>query len=103
MSINIEKGEERNYNIWEVSDSVYPVTSSLIIESIKWRKFYIHNAIHTTYIFHDTPLALNHRDDTPPSNNNLDLSEFTNMTILDHNILTTSFNGDIHIFKLGTL
>jgi hypothetical protein len=25
------------------------------------------------------------------------------MTILDQSILTTSFNGDIHIFKLGTL
>ena len=60
MSINIEKGEERNYNIWEVSDSIYPVTSPLI-EFIKWRKFYIHNAIQTTYIFHDTPLALNQR------------------------------------------
>jgi hypothetical protein len=25
------------------------------------------------------------------------------MTIIDQSILTTSFNGDIHIFKLGTL
>lgn len=29
LSINLEQGEDRKYNIWELSDSIYPVTSPL--------------------------------------------------------------------------
>lgn len=102
LSINLDQGEERKYNIWEVSDSIYPVTSPLG-EAIRWRKFFIHNAIQSTYIFHQPALALNAARPALPSNNNLDLLEFTNMAVLDHSVLAASFNGDLHLFRLATL
>lgn len=98
-----EEEQERDYTVWDVASSTV-IANSALIESIRWKKLYLHNSLAAKYLFHQralTPRAAH--PDTPPSNNNLLLPEFTNMVLLSTYLLLSSVNGDLHVVGLGTL
>jgi hypothetical protein len=102
LAISSEGDEERNYKVWDVSSSTV-IANSALIESIKWKKMYIHNAIEAHYLLHEPHLIPVQPTDTPPSNNNLLLPEFTNMTLLSQHLVAVSLNGDLHVVRLSAL